>query len=273
MSTFASLARVATCALLAFSVAGCGGEPDSTTTQSSAPVQSSSSTPLPGVTSSPAAETPEPTPAATEEVEAPTEDTVASDGTVGVKDLGWGVAADNEFMTWGAVLTNSGGDRSIVEVTATGLDKAGNAIDTSDATLFRMPNGQALVGGVFLEKGIKKVELSIDSGTPYSEGHTPITGTVSGKVKVTGSGYDAIVSVRAKSTLDLGTKDAMSFYIVFRDSKGKITGGAQGFTPGAIKAGQARSIALQSAMSNPPPDRFATASIFFDVSDSYMDAS
>jgi hypothetical protein len=194
-------------------------------------------------------------------------------GTVTVKSVGWGLAADGEFMTWGAVLFNPGVDRSLVKVNATGFDAAGDAIDNSDATLFRMPNGEALVGGIFMGKGIKKVKVDVGAGTDYNENNPPISGGLRTKLTITGHSFPAVISAKVTSTLGLDTKDGMGFYIVYRDKTGKVVGGSQGFAPGSFKAGKTRSVALQNSMSNPPVDRYATADIFFDVSDSYLKAS
>jgi hypothetical protein len=46
-----------------------------------------------------------------------------TDGTITVKQLGWGTTGDNSFMSWGAVLDNTGPDVAMVDLTATGFDK------------------------------------------------------------------------------------------------------------------------------------------------------
>lgn len=119
----------------------------STSPTDSAPsVSPTSSAPRasPTPSASPTTATPSPTPSPTPSVTPSiTEEALARDGSITVTELGWGPSADNEFMTWGAVLRNSGPDISLVDITVTGLDKSGEAIASGDATLFRMPSGEA----------------------------------------------------------------------------------------------------------------------------------
>ncbi|WP_205621052.1 hypothetical protein, partial [Intrasporangium chromatireducens] len=53
------------------------------------------------------------------------------------------------------------------------------------------------------------------------------------KLKLSGDGYDGKISAQVTSTLPVDTKDGMPVYIIFRDSKGKISGGDNGYTPGS----------------------------------------
>lgn len=233
-------------------------------------------------TSSPvASDTPSISSATSSSSSAPTSEPqdVASEGPaageegITVSRSGIGTAADGDFTTWGVVLKNTGVDVGMVDVTVTGLDKSGDAISTDSASLFRVPTGESFVGGLFLEKGVKKIEVDISGDTPYEENDAPIAGGLAAKLTISGRSFDAIVNVKVTSTLDVATKDGMPFYIVYFDAAGKVVGGANGFTPGSFQPGKARQIALQNSMSGPPADHFAAAKISFDVSEAYLKAS
>jgi hypothetical protein len=65
----------------------------------------------------------------------------------------------------------------------------------------------------------------------------------------------------------------MPVYVLYRDARGKISGGDNGFAPGAFKAGQTRTVSLTGSLMGGLPDRYATGEVFWDVSDTYLNAS
>ena len=117
------------------------------------------------------------------------------------------------------------------------------------------------------------MEILVGGGTNYEEFNAPISGGLKANLSIKGSSYDALVSAKVTSSLDVATQDGMPFYIVYWDKSGNIVGGANGFMPGAFPSGKTRSVSLQSSMSGPPADQYATGRIFFDVSAENLDAS
>ncbi|QKE82872.1 hypothetical protein [Arthrobacter sp. NEB 688] len=182
--------------------------------------------------------------------------------------------ADGAFMSWAVVLDNAGPDLSLVDVTVTGLSKSGEAVATTSETLSRVPTGESYVAGLFDEKGVKRIEVDISGDdSPYAEDYSPISGELGSRVSVSGRSFDAIVRATVTSSLDVKTSDGMPFYIAYFDADGNVVGGSSGFTPGSFRPGKTRQVALQSSMIGPPADRFKSARISFDLSDSYLEAS
>lgn len=192
-----------------------------------------------------------------------------------VKEKGWTLVSDGEYASWGAIIHNPGEDVAGVTIRASALDSSGDALETTTESVFRIPGGADIpVGGVFLDaKGVKKVTVEVDDDfSAYEEDHPPVVGKITSTTKVTGSGYEARIVVRATSTLAAPTVDGMPVCVVFRGARKKILGGTCGFTPGSIRPGRTVSLALQDAVTTLVPDGVRTASTFFDVSNSYLKA-
>jgi hypothetical protein len=212
--------------------------------------------------------------------ETPTDDSSPEDYTAGnadaplpslrVTEKGWTLVGDGDYASWGAIIHNPGEDVGSVTITASGLDNSGNALETQTQDIFRIPGGADIpIGGLFTEaKGIKKVTIEVgDDFNAYEKNDSPVVGEVTSTTKVSGSGYDARVVVKATSTLVVPTKDGMPVCVVFRGARDKILGGACGFTPGSIRPGRTVSLALQESLQVVVPDGVRSASTFFDVSD------
>ncbi len=195
-----------------------------------------------------------------------------AEGAIRVIEQGWGLNGDGEWVSWGAVLENTGDARGGVAVTASGLDAAGSTVTSDEARPHRVPGSDTIVlGGLMVAKGVTTVEVVIDDPGVEHDELGLITGGLETELTLSGDAQDGDISAEITSSLPVATKDRMTFWILFRDEAGKISGGSSGYAPSAFEPGATRTVSLFGPTNGGLPDRFASGEIYWDISASFLE--